>query len=352
MATEVDNLDARMETIRLKNEELEKKHKEIMEDEELAKKQNAIVDVKVAGRDIPTSHPYDHVDLDFDVKDSDKELAKNPNYKPKERRPQTRKELLNEIPDDPVNFLRREDDDEKPKGDSNQNHKTGNRNNRNNRNRQERPRQERSNNERSEANNSGESPPRQRNQNQRPREQRPQHQQQSSSPQDGNSVRKPPQQLRTERRTAPDQSPKHSQPNRHRRPHPKSPNKEGAELNNLTVQISDGEVRSVKLKSSEKTFGTGRVGHSRNENIQKFTVDTFDPENVQDKSPQDKPRHRNQRNNHNRRNQKPKEFQHPTLENIIVSKTSVQERLLKIAKDKQDDVEPVSNVTQSDNTSP
>lgn len=90
------------------------------------------------------------------------------------------------------------------------------------------------------------------------------------------------------------------------------------------------------VKSSEKTFGTGRVGHARNENVQKFTVDTFDPENAgersqQDRSPQEKPRNRNPRNN--RRNQKPREFQHPTLENIIITKTSVQDRLLKIAKD-------------------
>lgn len=81
MAAEGDNLDARMEAIRLKNEELEKKHKEIMEDEELAKRENAVVDVKKT--DIPKHHPYDNIDLDFDVKDTDKEMAKNPDYKPK-----------------------------------------------------------------------------------------------------------------------------------------------------------------------------------------------------------------------------------------------------------------------------
>ena len=98
------------------------------------------------------------------------------------------------------------------------------------------------------------------------------------------------------------------------------------------------------MKSTEKTFGTGRVGYSRPENIQKFTVDTFNPENTvegqQDRSPSDKPRNRNPRNN--RRHQKPKEqlpFQHPTLENIIINKTSVQERLAKIAKDKDAEVE-------------
>lgn len=81
MAAEGENLDARMEVIRLKNEELEKKHKEIMEDELIAKQKNATVDVhRNSG---PTNHPYDHVDLDFDVKDTDKEMARNPDYKPK-----------------------------------------------------------------------------------------------------------------------------------------------------------------------------------------------------------------------------------------------------------------------------
>lgn len=50
MAEEVDNeklhLDLRMEEIRLKNEELEKKHKEILEDEMNAKRENAVVNLK------------------------------------------------------------------------------------------------------------------------------------------------------------------------------------------------------------------------------------------------------------------------------------------------------------------
>lgn len=105
------------------------------------------------------------------------------------------------------------------------------------------------------------------------------------------------------------------------------------------------------MKSTEKTFGTGRVGYSRPDN-QKFTVDTFNPENAgdypqqqHDRSPQDKPRNRNPRSNHNRRNQKPKEFTHPTLENIIITKANVQDRLLKIAnKDSEPKiaVEPVA----------
>lgn len=83
MAAEGENLDARMEAIRLKNEELEKKHKEIMEDELIAKQKNATVDVNSARNSGPTNHPYDHIDLDFDVKDEDKEMARNPDYKPK-----------------------------------------------------------------------------------------------------------------------------------------------------------------------------------------------------------------------------------------------------------------------------
>lgn len=106
---------------------------------------------------------------------------------------------------------------------------------------------------------------------------------------------------------------------------------------------------SFLVKQGERTFGTGRVGYSRPENVQKFTVDTFNLENSgenpqqNDRSPQDKPRNRNPRSNHNRRNQKPKEFTHPTLENIIVTKANVQDRLLKIANK---DIEPKVVVAQ------
>lgn len=81
MTTEADDLDARMEAIRLKNEELEKKHREIQEDEKNAKLMNAVVDVRYS--EIPKVHPYDNIDLDFDVTEADKELLKNPDYKPK-----------------------------------------------------------------------------------------------------------------------------------------------------------------------------------------------------------------------------------------------------------------------------
>jgi hypothetical protein len=59
-------------------------------------------------------------------------------------------------------------------------------------------------------------------------------------------------------------------------------------------------------------------------------VDTFNPDNVDTRQ-----QNRNPKNNQNRRNQKPKEFQHPTLENMIIPKASVQDRLLKIAKDSE-----------------
>lgn len=79
-----DEIDSRMEEIRLKNEELEKKHKEILEDELEAKKQGAIVSLKaeVAAK-VESKHRYDDLDLDFDVKDDQKQHSKNPDYKPK-----------------------------------------------------------------------------------------------------------------------------------------------------------------------------------------------------------------------------------------------------------------------------
>lgn len=114
-------------------------------------------------------------------------------------------------------------------------------------------------------------------------------------------------------------------------------------LSNLYFEFS--------VKATEKTFGTGRVGHSRTDNIQKFTVDTFDPESAaekphhqSDRSPQDKQRTRNPRNA--KRIPKPqKEFQHPTLENLIITKTSVQNRLLKVVKDEA--AAPEVNVAQA-----
>lgn len=284
-----------------------------------------------------------------------------------------RKELLDEIPPDPVNFLREEGDVDKLRHEPNQNQRPPSNNSKHrnfNRNRQEWPKQEKSNNDDAIT---ADSPPRPRN---RPRPQTQQQQQQNRSPQDESAPRRQihPQQLRSERRSAQTHSEEyqyqqqqktgqpHQQhtPNRQRRSNNRPPNKEGGDRNNITVEFTD-EVRSVKcktcklfrftcnssiigifllsnlVKSTEKTFGTGRVGYSRSDNVQKFTVDTFNPEIAgdhpqrNDGSPSDKTHNRILRNNHNRRNQKPKEFTHPTLENIIITKANVQDRLLKIA---------------------
>lgn len=76
-----DEIDSRMEQIRLKNEELEKKHKEILEDEREAKKQNAAIE-NYSGSNY--KHPYDELELDFDVKDEERqEHSKNSNAKVK-----------------------------------------------------------------------------------------------------------------------------------------------------------------------------------------------------------------------------------------------------------------------------
>lgn len=77
-----DEIDSRMEQIRLKNEELEKKHKEIMEDELEAKKQNAAIVSSEKGENY--KHPYDELELDYDVKDEERqEHSKNANAKVK-----------------------------------------------------------------------------------------------------------------------------------------------------------------------------------------------------------------------------------------------------------------------------
>ena len=163
------------------------------------------------------------------------------------------KELLDEIPPDPVNFLREDGGDDKPKSEpTRQNQRPPNKNRTQTRNRQDRPRQERGNDDID--GNLGDSPPRPRNQNQRPR-QMPQQQQQNRSTQEGGPQKRPihPQQLRNERRSAPvpsDEPQGNTQqhtPNRQRRPNYRQPNKE-TDRNNITVEITDGEVRSVKCE--------------------------------------------------------------------------------------------------------
>jgi hypothetical protein len=79
-----DEIESRMEEIRLKNEELEKKHKEVLLDEEIAKQQGAVIlKDSTTNKSYEKVHRYDNVELDYDVKDEQKELAKNPDYKPK-----------------------------------------------------------------------------------------------------------------------------------------------------------------------------------------------------------------------------------------------------------------------------
>lgn len=80
-----DEIDSRMDQIRLKSEELEKKHKEILEDEEEAKKKGAIISLKEKSANSETKHRYDDIDLDFDVKAEEKQHSKNPDYKPKSK---------------------------------------------------------------------------------------------------------------------------------------------------------------------------------------------------------------------------------------------------------------------------
>lgn len=80
-----DEINEKMEQIRLKNEELEKKHQEILQDELEAKKQGATVSKSQAvSCKTNEKHRYDNVELDYDVKDDQKEHAKkNPDYQPK-----------------------------------------------------------------------------------------------------------------------------------------------------------------------------------------------------------------------------------------------------------------------------
>lgn len=104
--------------------------------------------------------------------------------------------------------------------------------------------------------------------------------------------------------------------------------------------------------TGEKTFGSGRVAHSRPEKNQKFPADPTDPENAndigdnvlqQDKS--EKPSSRNRNHNRNRKGKLPNpEFQHPILDKIIIPKTSVQERLLRVTSSEKEP-EPSVSVT-------
>uniref|UniRef100_A0A1B0CFM3 Uncharacterized protein n=1 Tax=Lutzomyia longipalpis TaxID=7200 RepID=A0A1B0CFM3_LUTLO len=66
-----ENLTERMERIRLKNEEIEKKHREAMEDRLAAVKNNAMVAIKPpSDDDWPRQHKYDTLDFTYDATES------------------------------------------------------------------------------------------------------------------------------------------------------------------------------------------------------------------------------------------------------------------------------------------
>lgn len=63
-----ESLEERLERIRLKNEEIEKRHREAEEDRHRALQDNAMVEVKpVKHEDWPTQHKYDTLDFTYDV---------------------------------------------------------------------------------------------------------------------------------------------------------------------------------------------------------------------------------------------------------------------------------------------
>lgn len=91
------------------------------------------------------------------------------------------------------------------------------------------------------------------------------------------------------------------------------------------------------MKTASKKIGSGRIGQQHG-NGEKFTVDTFNPD---DTSPPQQDKSRGNKNNQRggrkpAQPKTPKEFNHPTLENIVVSKSSVQNRLARIAKEIDD----------------
>jgi len=86
-------------------------------------------------------------------------------------------------------------------------------------------------------------------------------------------------------------------------------------------------ISLITVKSSEKTFGTGRV-RPTNE-----SYDNAEASHEQAQSTDARKQHNKPRNNNNRK-PKPKgppqpEFQHPILDKIVITKTSVQDRLLR-----------------------
>lgn len=65
-----ENLDERIERIKKRNEEIEKKYREAEEDRLMALKKNAMVEIKPPkdDKDWPKAHKYDKIDFTYDVK--------------------------------------------------------------------------------------------------------------------------------------------------------------------------------------------------------------------------------------------------------------------------------------------
>jgi hypothetical protein len=83
MASVETDLEARMEKIRIKNEEIEKKHKEAQIDLNLAKENKAyVVSTKGDSENWPKEHKYDKLEFDYDVAAEDKLQSTEQNVVP------------------------------------------------------------------------------------------------------------------------------------------------------------------------------------------------------------------------------------------------------------------------------
>lgn len=61
-----ETLEERLERIRIRNEELEKKHKEAEEDRLMALRDNAMVATKPNNSEWPKQHKYDNIVFDYE----------------------------------------------------------------------------------------------------------------------------------------------------------------------------------------------------------------------------------------------------------------------------------------------
>lgn len=104
-----ENLDERIERIKKRNEEIEKKYREAEEDRLMALKENAMVETKPPkDEDWPRSHKYDKIDFTYDVKPEKlEELNKTKKTEePKQKRDYKKFAEGEGPPPDPVyNFL-------------------------------------------------------------------------------------------------------------------------------------------------------------------------------------------------------------------------------------------------------